>query len=620
MLSVNALQGISINAMATEGCVNETSSAVPSPSQKYDRQIRIWGEHGQAALERASVCMLGSGPTATETLKNLVLPGIGAFTIVDGTSVTSGDAGNNFFVAAQTVDAGGEPINRAAAATRSLLELNDRVEGAYIPEDASGFLLEPETSAAFFKKYSIVIVSQMGTTDPTLRTVAAGCQIAQVPLLVVRSYGLLGSIRIQIPELCVLDAHEESAPADLRLHRPFGSLLEFIDAVDFASIVDTTTAAHVPFIVILVKALAKFRDGEGMKLPKTRAEKDTFKGIVKAMQAESACSDDAENFEEALKYSNLRLCYSDAANVPGNVSTVLDDALADPHASATAPATNGATPGASDLPAPTYLSPRLNGILACNSSSATADAPIEDENSSFWIHAAAVRAFVERNNGELPVAGSVPDMTADTKSYVGLQRLYSAKAEADAAKVHTYATEIAERRGSSCRVDEESVRDFCKRLAGIRVIRYRSVEEEASNPKASAFLETVDMEGAADASNPNSALSYYILLRAADRFHSEHGWYPGQREGSSEDDRRLLQQCIAKVKSEYGGSVAAPGLWSDETEEVLRFANGELHNVASFMGGAASQEVVKILTKQFVPLNNTLMVNFSNLTSASFEA
>lgn len=42
-------------------------------SKKYDRQIRIWGAHGQAALESAKICLLNCGPTGSETLKNLVL-------------------------------------------------------------------------------------------------------------------------------------------------------------------------------------------------------------------------------------------------------------------------------------------------------------------------------------------------------------------------------------------------------------------------------------------------------------------------------------------------------------------------------------------------------------------
>lgn len=57
---------------------------------------RIWGDQGQAALEKANVCLLNCGPTGSETLKNLVLGGIGSVTIVDGSKVDFGDLGNNF--------------------------------------------------------------------------------------------------------------------------------------------------------------------------------------------------------------------------------------------------------------------------------------------------------------------------------------------------------------------------------------------------------------------------------------------------------------------------------------------------------------------------------------------
>lgn len=57
---------------------------------------RIWGDQGQAALEKASICLLNCGPTGSETLKNLVLGGIGSITVVDGTKVEVGDLGNNF--------------------------------------------------------------------------------------------------------------------------------------------------------------------------------------------------------------------------------------------------------------------------------------------------------------------------------------------------------------------------------------------------------------------------------------------------------------------------------------------------------------------------------------------
>ena len=43
--------------------------------KKYDRQLRLWGNHGQKALSEASVCLLNVTPTGNEVLKNLVLPG-----------------------------------------------------------------------------------------------------------------------------------------------------------------------------------------------------------------------------------------------------------------------------------------------------------------------------------------------------------------------------------------------------------------------------------------------------------------------------------------------------------------------------------------------------------------
>jgi hypothetical protein len=46
--------------------------------QRYDRQLRLWGAQGQAALENAHVLLINSGTGAVgiETLKNLVLPGM----------------------------------------------------------------------------------------------------------------------------------------------------------------------------------------------------------------------------------------------------------------------------------------------------------------------------------------------------------------------------------------------------------------------------------------------------------------------------------------------------------------------------------------------------------------
>ena len=68
-----------------------------------------------------------------ELLKSLVLPGLGAFTIVDERKVGGEDVGNNFFLDYESV---GE--NRGVVATRLLVEMNHEVRGDAVedsPED-----------------------------------------------------------------------------------------------------------------------------------------------------------------------------------------------------------------------------------------------------------------------------------------------------------------------------------------------------------------------------------------------------------------------------------------------------------------------------------------------------
>jgi amyloid beta precursor protein binding protein 1 len=43
--------------------------------KRYDRQLRLWGEHGQACMEECTVCLINGTGCGAEALKNLVLPG-----------------------------------------------------------------------------------------------------------------------------------------------------------------------------------------------------------------------------------------------------------------------------------------------------------------------------------------------------------------------------------------------------------------------------------------------------------------------------------------------------------------------------------------------------------------
>ena len=71
----------------------------------------------------------GSSVAGVETLKNLVLPSIGQFTILDAATVSESDLGINFFVEASSLGK-----SRAEECTRLLEELNPDVKGHAIPK------------------------------------------------------------------------------------------------------------------------------------------------------------------------------------------------------------------------------------------------------------------------------------------------------------------------------------------------------------------------------------------------------------------------------------------------------------------------------------------------------
>ena len=101
--------------------------------KKYDRQLRLWAVSGQQALEDAHVLLLnaagGSHVAGIETLKNLVLPGVGNFTIVDGERVKEEDLGVNFFLDEDSLG-----HSRAEETCNFLKELNPEVNGYAVNE------------------------------------------------------------------------------------------------------------------------------------------------------------------------------------------------------------------------------------------------------------------------------------------------------------------------------------------------------------------------------------------------------------------------------------------------------------------------------------------------------
>ncbi|CAI5466399.1 unnamed protein product [Closterium sp. Yama58-4] len=549
-------------------------------SQKYDRQLRIWGEHGQRALEQARVCLLTAGPTGTEALKNLVLGGIGSFTVVDGATVEAHDLGNNYFL-----DRTHLGTSRAQAVTALLQELNESVAARFVEESPATLI---QDNATFFSEFTLVIATQL--PESVLLQLESVCRQHGCQLIVARSYGLMGLIHISAPEHCVVEAKPDNTVDDLRLHKPWKELKEFAEGFDLG-MEDPMLHKHIPYAVILLQAAQQWQqgggrgeageagargaaggeeaapvamqaDGEGQggageprALPRSAKERSEFKALISAHQRHM----DEDNFKEALAAAYK--VWS-----PPPIGSELQGMFSDP------------------------------AMLLSHASS------------DFWVLAAALKLFVEKEGeGDLPVDGSIPDMHSLTDFYVALQRIYLSKADADVAAVQRHVSELLKSIGRDpASIPLATIKLFCKNARNLRVVRFKPLSEEfgAGAPACIPTLQRL-------MSSPDgSHAALYVLLRAADHFYSQFHRYPGSFPGDVDDDDVARLKSLAGAIVSGGGSPSqSPSIPDDMTAEMCRFGASELHCVAAVIGGVASQEAIKLITKQFVSVSGTLIYN-----------
>lgn len=227
-------------------------------TDKYDRQLRLWGSNGQKLLSNASILLIRADSVGTETLKNLVLPGVGSFTILDDFIVGHSDLGSNFFTTESSL---GKP--RAEVVTELLCEMNSDVKGY---SRVANFQNVLQTEPEYFAGFDIIIATNLPSTH--LLPLANFCwQIPNtinsskisIPLLVVRSYGLIGSIRLQLREHNIIESKLENDPYDLRITKPFSELVQYCDSFDINNVKDSFEHAHIPYILILFKAITDWR-------------------------------------------------------------------------------------------------------------------------------------------------------------------------------------------------------------------------------------------------------------------------------------------------------------------------------------------------------------------------
>ena len=73
-----------------------------------------------------------------------------------------------------------------------------------------------------------------------------------------------------------------------------------------------------------------------------------------------------------------------------------------------------------------------------------------------------------------------------------------------------------------------------------------------------------------------------------------------------------VSDIIGTIKNVFPEAASTPRI-VEAAEEVARANGGELHNISALTGGMVAQEVIKIITKQYIPVDNTCI--FDGITS-----
>ncbi|KAK7114181.1 NEDD8-activating enzyme E1 regulatory subunit-like isoform X2 [Littorina saxatilis] len=543
----------------------ETKGSGLDKNNKYDRQLRLWGDHGQSALEAARVCLINATATGTEILKNVILPGIGSFTIVDGHKVRGEDVGNNFFLLADSIGK-----SRAQVATELLGELNDDVTGNFVEESVETLL---ESNPDYFSTFSVVVAINLH--EKALLQLGGVLWEKNIPLLVCRCYGFIGYLRLAVREHTIVESHPDSALEDLRLDRPFPGLQTFCDSLNMETMTKKEHG-HTPWLVLLYKYVQEWKKTHDGQIPKNYKEKNMLKEMIRKgiRQNEEGVPELEENFDEAVTHVNSALV---TTRIPSEVQALFDDPC-------------------------------------CTN--------INSESKTFWILCRALHDFVHNEgNGDLPLRGTIPDMTSDSERYIQLQNVYREQAATDMTAIRNRVHALLQSLGRDepvfvdpkpCgAVSDNEIKTFCRNAAFLRLVRCRSLAEEYGTNTVNKDELNMHLE-----SEEGDDLLFYILLRGVDRFYDEYNRYPGRDNSDVEPDIPKLKTCLTKLLHDWGLSGTVK---EDYIHEMCRYGASEVHSIASYMGGVVAQEVIKILTTQFVPINNTYVYNGFLQTSTTVQ-
>ena len=542
---------------------------------KYDRQTRLWGE-GQILICQAKLLCLNSDSCTSEILKNLILSGVGEVTIVDDTKITSEDLKNNFFIDAEDLGK-----LRGEIILKNLLELNPDVKGIFVNKSAKEYIDDEKNN---FKSFTILIATNLPSEENN--KLYSIVKKNNLRLVIVKNNGLLSYIRLYENYHGNMSLRLPERPvADYRLYCPWKELQDFVNSFNLEKM-GAFDHKNVPYFIILMKALEKYRKikNNPKASPKSMKEKLEFKEIIKSFEVKTEDEGINDNIKEAEE--------NFAPSCESNFETY-----------------------------------RLEEILQFIEKTSQKELFQKSNNimKIFFIYFICFKKFYEKNKS-YPLCGNIPDMISNTDNFIGLKKIYNAKAKIDHQEMRDLITkEIKENKDLS---DEEK-QDLDKLVNNLKNDQVDFVEILNKNwPQASLFVypdndleeEGKNFEPEFDDESSFLNFVWYLLFRASDKFFEKNKRYPGEKVDDFKKDVpelfELLKEEKKKITVEFD---LGDYLNENNVFEFCRMGKGFVPPIVSIVGSIASQEIIKLITYQFETVNNTIIYDGINVTLNKYK-
>lgn len=351
---------------------------------------------------------------------------------------------------------------------------------------------------------------------------------------------------------------------------------------------------HIPYLLLLLYFLDIWKSSHNGQAPANYSEKKEFKALVESGARKNNAEGGEENFDEAtaavLKSLN-----------PPSISSGLREVF---------------------------------DSEDCKNISST--------SAHFWIIANAIREFNIHHDGVLPLPGALPDMKAQSSDYIKLQNIYKEKARSDLVEIIKTVRHSEENLGIANSIEEKEIEAFCKGAQFVKLIHGRPVRVA----KCTGEIDWSDRAKylSQEFQDPTSLLPAYFAFLALDRFQDDLARIHDLRSQPSPLNNipgsRDISGAIPLLPS-FGQSAhfstpdvdveRDPKPWprfdtpeaqekfDDVVKELDRADGAELHNISAFTGGMVAQEVIKVITKQYVPMDNTCVFDGISSRTAVFR-